>query len=81
MKVAIIGAGNVGKALASSITQAGHEVVITSRDAADAASVAAASGATTAPSSAAAAESSRRSMRRACPRSRLRSPPAPPASR
>lgn len=57
MKVAIIGAGNVGKALASSITQAGHEVVITSRDAADAASVAAASGATTAPSSAAAAES------------------------
>lgn len=57
MKVAIIGAGNVGKALASSLTRAGHEVVITSRDAADAADVAAASGASTAPTSASAAGS------------------------
>jgi len=31
MKVAIIGAGNVGKALASSITRAGHEVIISAR--------------------------------------------------
>ena len=45
MKVAIIGAGNVGSALATSITRAGHDVLITSRDPEDAASVAAASGA------------------------------------
>ena len=31
MKVAIIGAGNVGKALATSITRAGHEVTITAQ--------------------------------------------------
>jgi NADPH-dependent F420 reductase len=31
MKVAIIGAGNVGKALASSIARAGHEVTITAK--------------------------------------------------
>ena len=31
MKVAIIGAGNVGKALASSITRAGHDVTITAK--------------------------------------------------
>ncbi len=31
MKVAIIGAGNVGKALATSITRAGHEVTISAR--------------------------------------------------
>jgi len=31
MKVAIIGAGNVGRALASSISRAGHEVTITAR--------------------------------------------------
>jgi predicted dinucleotide-binding enzyme len=49
MKIAIIGAGNVGTALATSLTQAGHDVVITSRDASDAAAAAAASGATTAP--------------------------------
>ncbi len=32
MKVAIIGAGNVGKALATSINRAGHDVTIASRD-------------------------------------------------
>jgi NADPH-dependent F420 reductase len=31
MRVAIIGAGNVGKALATSITRAGHDVTITAR--------------------------------------------------
>jgi 8-hydroxy-5-deazaflavin:NADPH oxidoreductase len=31
MKVAIIGAGNVGKALGASITRAGHEVMITAK--------------------------------------------------
>jgi 8-hydroxy-5-deazaflavin:NADPH oxidoreductase len=32
MKVAIIGAGNVGKALATSINRAGHDVTLTSKD-------------------------------------------------
>ncbi len=32
MKIAIIGAGSVGTALASSFIKAGHEVVIASRD-------------------------------------------------
>jgi len=32
MKIAIIGAGNVGRALATSFGRAGHDVVITSRD-------------------------------------------------
>ena len=32
MKVAIIGAGNVGKALGTSITRAGHDVTITAKD-------------------------------------------------
>ena len=32
MKVAIIGAGNVGKALGTSITRAGHHVTITAKD-------------------------------------------------
>lgn len=45
MKVGIIGAGNVGTALATSITKAGHEVSISSRDPEDAAAAAAASGA------------------------------------
>jgi NADPH-dependent F420 reductase len=45
MKVAIIGAGNVGTALATSIARAGHEVIITSRDPDDAAEAAAATGA------------------------------------
>ena len=45
MKVAIIGAGNVGTALATSLARAGHDVIITSRHAKDAADAAAASGA------------------------------------
>ncbi len=45
MKIAIIGAGNVGTALATSFSRAGHDVVITSRDPEDAARAAAASGA------------------------------------
>jgi NADPH-dependent F420 reductase len=45
MKIAIIGAGNVGTALATSMTRAGHDVIIASRDPEDAASAAAASGA------------------------------------
>jgi len=48
MQVAIIGAGNVGTALATSLVRAGHDVVIASRDAEDAASAAAVSGARTA---------------------------------
>jgi len=32
MKVAIIGAGNIGRALATSITRAGHDVTIAARD-------------------------------------------------
>lgn len=55
MKVAIIGAGNVGTALATSIARAGHDVLITSRDPEDAASAAAASGARVVESGAAAA--------------------------
>ena len=55
MKVAIIGAGNVGTALATSIAHAGHDVIITSRDPEDAASAAAASGARVAQTNAAAA--------------------------
>jgi NADPH-dependent F420 reductase len=45
MKVAIIGAGNVGTALATSLARAGHDVIITSRHPGDAADAAAASGA------------------------------------
>lgn len=55
MKVAIIGAGNVGTALATSIARAGHDVIITSRDPEDAANAAAVSGARMAQTSAAAA--------------------------
>ncbi len=55
MKVAIIGAGNVGTALATSITRAGHDVIITSRDPEDAATAAAGSGARVAQTNAAAA--------------------------
>jgi 8-hydroxy-5-deazaflavin:NADPH oxidoreductase len=40
MNIAIIGAGNVGSALARSTTRAGHNVTITSRDGKDAAEVA-----------------------------------------
>jgi 8-hydroxy-5-deazaflavin:NADPH oxidoreductase len=42
MDIAIIGAGNVGKALATSFKRAGHHVIITSRDLEVAGSVAAA---------------------------------------
>ena len=55
MKVAIIGAGNVGTALANSIGRAGHDVIITSRDPNDAQQAASSSGARVADSSAAAA--------------------------
>src|SRR4249920_2465463 len=44
MDIAIIGAGNVGQALATAFTRAGHTVLITSRDPEDAAAVAAATG-------------------------------------
>lgn len=46
MKVAIIGAGNVGRALASSLTRAGHDVTITAEHAEHAAQAAAQTGAT-----------------------------------
>ncbi len=55
MKIAIIGAGNVGTALATSFKRAGHDVIITSRDPEDAGSVAAATGARVAASNAGAA--------------------------
>jgi NADPH-dependent F420 reductase len=55
MKVAIIGAGNVGTALATSAARAGHDVIITSRDPKDAQNVAAASGARVAATNAEAA--------------------------
>lgn len=45
MHIAIIGAGNVGTALAGAFVRAGHTVAITSRDPEDAARAAAASGA------------------------------------
>ena len=46
MKVAIIGSGNVGKALGGSIARAGHDVVITAADPAHARAVAGQIGAT-----------------------------------
>lgn len=45
MDIAIIGAGSVGTALATSFRRAGHTVIIASRDPEDAGSVAAATGA------------------------------------
>jgi 8-hydroxy-5-deazaflavin:NADPH oxidoreductase len=45
MDIAIIGAGNVGRALATAFTRAGHQVLIASRDPRDAGDVAAATGA------------------------------------
>ena len=45
MNIAIIGAGNVGRALAVSFTRSGHSVSITSRDPAEAGAVATATGA------------------------------------
>ena len=56
MKVAIIGAGNVGTALATALTRAGHNVTITARDPNNASKAAASSGASTAPSNAAAVD-------------------------
>jgi hypothetical protein len=55
MKIAIIGAGNVGRALATSMSRAGHDVVISARDEENAAAVAAATGSRAAASSAEAA--------------------------
>ena len=45
MNIAIIGAGNVGRALSTAFVRAGHNVVIASRDPEDAGSVAAETGA------------------------------------
>jgi NADPH-dependent F420 reductase len=47
MNIAIIGAGNVGRALATAFTRSGHTVVITSRDPAEAGAVAKDTGART----------------------------------
>ena len=47
MNVAIIGTGNVGRALAASFTRAGHTVTLASRDPEHAAAAAAATGART----------------------------------
>jgi len=55
MKVAIIGAGNVGKALATSITRAGHEVTLSASNAESARAAAEAIGASAADSNIAAA--------------------------
>ena len=55
MDIAIIGAGNVGRALATSFVRAGHNVTVASRDPEDAGSLAAETGATIAASNAAAA--------------------------
>lgn len=55
MDIAIIGAGNVGKALATSFKRAGHDVIIASRDPEDAGSVAAATHSRVAASNAEAA--------------------------
>ena len=55
MDIAIIGAGNVGRALATSFTRAGHSVVVTSHDPEDAGAVATATRARVATSNAEAA--------------------------
>ncbi len=55
MNIAIIGAGNVGKALATSFKRAGHDVIIASRDPEDAGAIAAATHVRTATSNAEAA--------------------------
>jgi NADPH-dependent F420 reductase len=44
MDIAIIGAGNVGRSLATALVRAGHSVTVASRDPDDAAAVAAATG-------------------------------------
>lgn len=56
MKVAIIGAGNVGKALAGSITRAGHDVTISARSVDSARAAAEQTGAAAAESNVAAVE-------------------------
>ena len=55
MQIAIIGAGNVGRALATSLTRAGHDVTITAANPEHAAEVATATGARAADSNEAAA--------------------------
>ena len=55
MKIAIIGAGNVGRALATSLTRAGHDVTITAAHREHAAEAAGQTGATAGTSNAAAA--------------------------
>ncbi len=55
MDIAIIGAGNVGSALATSFRRAGHTIIIASRDAEDAGKVAASTGARVAATNAEAA--------------------------
>lgn len=57
MKVAIIGAGNVGRALATATTKAGHSVVVTARTPEHADAVATETGARTASTNAEAASS------------------------
>ena len=56
MNVAIIGTGNVGRALAASFTRAGHTVTLASRDSEHAAAAAAATGARFAKTNSEAAE-------------------------
>lgn len=58
MDIAIIGAGNVGRSLATSFVRAGHTVVVASRDPEDAGAVAATTGARLAESNVAAATGS-----------------------
>ena len=58
MQIAIIGAGNVGRALAGSLTRAGHDVTITAKDSEHARSVATDTGAQAIDSNAAAASAS-----------------------
>jgi NADPH-dependent F420 reductase len=58
MKIAIVGAGNVGRALATSFTRAGHSVLLSAQDPATAAAVAAEAGARAAESNGAAAAAS-----------------------
>jgi NADPH-dependent F420 reductase len=53
--IAIIGAGNVGRSLATAFVRAGHDVVVASRDQEDAGSVASATGARVATDNATAA--------------------------
>ena len=55
MQIAIIGAGNVGRALATSLTRAGHDVTITARHADHAVDVASETGASVVASNTAAA--------------------------